>query len=133
MRKIIDYIAYRLYYIYLRHKDPDPRSAVTYAVSLAVSSSLYFLCTVILRIVFSISIRDIYPEISRLSLGIYIFGIMAIVYWRVKRRYTEKYITTILTPKFQDSKYNKRIKGWMVIVACLLCFFVLGISASVIV
>ncbi|KGN73461.1 hypothetical protein HQ47_08370 [Porphyromonas macacae] len=133
MKYLIDYIAYRLYYVYLRHKDPDPQSAVTYVISLAVSSFVYFLCTFVLRIIFCISIRDVYPEDPRLSLGIYIFGIMGIVYWRVKKKYTEKYITTTLTSKFQDSKYNKKIKGWMIIVACLLCFFAFGISASIIV
>ncbi len=132
MRRLIDYTIYRLFWIYQK-KDPAPVATTTSLVILAVGSLIYFVCTVTLRLLFNVSVRDIYPENSRLSLGIYLFGIMAIVYWRVKKRYTKKYITTTLTSKFQGSKYDKRIKGWMVIVACLLCFFLLGISASIIV
>ncbi|KGN73457.1 hypothetical protein HQ47_08350 [Porphyromonas macacae] len=79
-----------------------------------------------------ISVRNIYPENSRLSVTIYVFGIGGIVYWWVKKRYTEKYITTTLASKFQNSKYNKKIKGWILIVACLLCFLTFTIMTAII-
>lgn len=132
MRRLIDYTFYRLYYVY-KKKDPAPLASARMLVVLAVTASIYFTCTLALKIASNISILDIYPNNPKLSLTAYIFGIGGIVYWRITRKYTEKYVSTILTPKFQGSKYNKRIKGWMVIVACLLCFFVLRISASVIV
>ncbi|WP_373811384.1 hypothetical protein [Porphyromonas macacae] len=131
MRKLIDYIAYRLFWIYQK-KDPAPLATTTSLVILTVTSSVYFICTLTLKVVFSISIDDIYPENPRLFTAIYIFGIGGIVFWRIKKRYTEKYIATTLTSRFQNSKYNKKIKGWMMIVACLLCFFACGISASMI-
>ncbi|KGN73456.1 hypothetical protein HQ47_08345 [Porphyromonas macacae] len=121
MKRLIDYIVYRLYHVYL-HKEPAPEAGAQMLASLAVTSFICFICTFILKI-FCISIREIYPENSRLFLAIYVFGTGGIVYWWVKKKYTEKYITTTLTSKFQHSKYNKKIKGWMVIVACLLCFF----------
>ncbi len=132
MRKIIDYIAYRLYYIYLRHKDPDPRSAVTYAISLAVFPVICFFCTLILRVFLNVSVRDIWFENSRLSVTIYVAGIGGFVYWWVKKTYTEKYITTTLTSRYQSSKYNKRIKGWILIIICWLCFLSFTIATSII-
>ena len=131
MRKLIDYIVYRLYHVYL-HKEPAPEAGAQTLVAMAISSAIYFTCTFALKIVFNISIREIYPENSHLFLAIYIFGIMGIVYWRIKKRYTVKYISTSLASRFKDSKYNKKIKGWMVIVACLLCTFACGILASMI-
>ncbi|WP_133241527.1 hypothetical protein [Porphyromonas loveana] len=114
-------------------KDPAPLASARMLVVLAVTALIYFTCTLALKVVFNISILDIHPNNPKLPLMTCIFGIGGIVYWRITRKYTEKYVSTILTPKFQGSKYNKRVKGWMIIVACLLCFFVLGISASVIV
>lgn len=132
VKDLIDYIAYRLYYVYLRHKDADPQSAVTYAISLAIFPVICFFCTLVIRMLLSISARNIYPESPRLSVMIYVFGIGGVVYWRVKKIYTEKYITTTLTTRFQSSKYNKRIKGWLLIVACLLCFFAFTIMTAII-
>lgn len=132
MRRLIDYTFYRLYYIY-KMKDPAPLASARMLVVLAVTSLIYFACTFALKVVFNISILDAYPSNPKLPLIIYIFGIGGIVYWRMVRKYTEKYVSAILTSRFQGSKYNKRIKGWMIIVACLLCFFVFGISASIIV
>ncbi|KGN73460.1 hypothetical protein HQ47_08365 [Porphyromonas macacae] len=131
MKLLIDYIIYRLFWIYQK-KDPAPLATTTSLVILTVTSSVYFICTLTLKVVFNISIDDIYPENPRLFTAIYIFGIGGIVYWWVKKRYTEKYITTTLAPKFKGSKYNKMIKGWMIIIACLLCFFACGILASMI-
>ncbi|WP_282918443.1 hypothetical protein [Porphyromonas macacae] len=131
MKYLIDYIIYRLYHVYL-HKEPAPEAGAQTLVAMVVSSVIYFTCTLALKVVFNISIREIYPENSRLFLAVYIFGIMGIVYWWVKKRYTEKYIATTLTSRFKNSKYNKKIKGWMIIVACLLCTFACGISASMI-
>ncbi|WP_282918442.1 hypothetical protein [Porphyromonas macacae] len=131
MKRLIDYIVYRLYHVYL-HKEPAPEAGAQTLVAMVVSSVIYFTCTLALKIIFRVSIDDIYPENPRLFTAIYIFGIMGIVYWWVRRKYTKKYITTTLTPKFQNNKYNKKIKGWMMIVACLLCTFACGISASMI-
>ncbi|KGN73459.1 hypothetical protein HQ47_08360 [Porphyromonas macacae] len=131
MKRLIDYIIYRLYHVYL-HKEPAPEAGAQTLASLAIGSFIYFSCTFTLKVIFNISIRDIYPKNSRLFLGVYISGIIGIVYWWVKKRYTEKYITTTLASKFKGSKYNKMIKGWMIIIACLLCFFACGILASMI-
>ncbi len=130
MKYLIDYIVYRLYHIYL-HKEPAPEAGAQALVILAVTSFICFICTFALRVFFYISIHDIYPENPRLFLAIYVFGTGGIVYWWVKKKYTEKYITTTLTSKFQHSKYNKKIKGWMVIVACLLCFFACVVLAAI--
>lgn len=131
MRKLIDYIVYRLYHVYL-HKEPAPEAGAQTLVAMAISSAIYFTCTFALKIVFNISIREIYSENTRLFLAIYVFGTAGIVYWCIKKRYTIKYISTTLASKFKDSKYNKKIKGWMVIVSCLLCFFSCAILASMI-
>ncbi|KGN84532.1 hypothetical protein HR15_10620 [Porphyromonas gulae] len=131
MKRLIDYIVYRLYNIYL-HREPAPEAGAQTLTSLAVSSAICFICTLTLKVVFNISIREIYSENTRLFLAIYVFGTAGIVYWRIKKRYTIKYISTTLASKFKDSKYNKKIKGWMVIVSCLLCFFSCAILASMI-
>ncbi len=130
MKYLIDYIVYRLYHVYL-HKEPAPEAGAQTLASLAIGSFIYFSCTFTLKVIFNISIRDIYPKNSRLFLAIYVFGTGGIVYWRIKKRYTEKYIATTLTSRFKNSKYNKKIKGWMVIVACLLCFFACVVLAAI--
>ena len=130
MKRLIDYIVYRLYNIYL-HKEPAPEAGAHVLVILAVTSFICFICTFSLRVVFNISIHDVYPENTRLFLAIYVFGTGGIVYWRIKKRYTVKYISTTLASKFKDSKYNKKIRGWMVIVSCLLCFFSCVVLAAI--
>ena len=131
MRKLIDYIVYRLYNIYL-HRDPAPLATATSLVILAMGAFWVFISIFVLRIIFGISAHDITPDGSRIPLLIYMFSIYGLVYWRVKRKYTEKYINTVLSPKFRKSRNNKKIKGWLIITACFSCFLVCIVLASMI-
>ncbi|KGL55336.1 hypothetical protein HQ50_05785 [Porphyromonas sp. COT-052 OH4946] len=131
MKCLIDYIVYRLYNIYL-HKDPDPLASATAFTIIVVSSFYVFLGALILRIFFNVSVREINPDAPHLSVLIYVFFVFAIFYWRIKKKYTEIYITKNLTPRFEKSKYNKKIKGWMLIVLIPIWFLAFMILASII-
>ncbi|KGN69103.1 hypothetical protein HR09_05770 [Porphyromonas gulae] len=131
MKCLIDYIVYRLYNIYL-HKDPAPLASATAFTIIVVSSFYVFGGALILRIFFYVSVREINPDAPRLPVLIYVFFVFAIVYWRIKKKYTEMYIIKSLTPRFEKSKYNKKIKGWMLIVLIPIWFLAFMILASII-
>lgn len=131
MRRLIDYTIYRLFWIY-KKKDPAPVATTTSLVILVLGAFWVFMCILALQIFFGISVHDVIPNGSRTPLLIFMLGVYGVVYWRIKRRYTEKHIKTVLTSKYQSSKYNKQIRGWMLIVICLLCFFCFTIATAII-
>ncbi|KGN73462.1 hypothetical protein HQ47_08375 [Porphyromonas macacae] len=131
MKSLIDYIIYRLFWIYQK-KDPAPLATTTSLVILAMGAFWVFISILALRIIFGVSVYDIIPDGSRTPLLIYMFSIYGLVYWRIKRKYTENYINTVLTPKFIKNRYNKKIKGWIIITACFSCFLVCIVLASMI-
>ncbi len=131
MRRLIDYVVYRLFWIYQK-KDPAPLATTTSLVILAMGAFWVFISILALRIIFGISVHDIIPDGSRTPLLIYMFSIYGLVYWRIKRKYTENYINTVLTPKFRKNRYNKKIKGWIIITACFSCFLVYIVLTSMI-
>lgn len=131
MRRLIDYTIYRLFWIYQK-KDPAPVATTTSLVILVLGAFGMFICILALQIFFGISVHDVIPNGSRTPLLIFMLSVYGVVYWCIKRRYTEKYIKTTLTSKYQSSKYNRRIRGWMLIMTCLLCFFAFTIMTAII-
>ncbi|PVZ13332.1 hypothetical protein C7382_10325 [Porphyromonas loveana] len=131
MRKIIDYIVYRLYNIYL-HKEPAPLASVTAFTTILLSAFCVFLGILFLRVCFNVSIREMNSNAPYISVGIYVFSVFAIVYWRVKRKYTEEYISKELEQKFKGSKYNKSVQSWVFLVTIPILFLAFMIMASII-
>jgi len=102
--RIKDYIFYRMYLAYEKHEGDGEFTSTLYL------SAIEFFLIAPLIILFGMPFRDA----NKMTIvGLIVFVPMILIFILNYRRYFKKGKVEQLKSKFKNSKYNRRIKNWM--------------------